>query len=546
MASSKDDDLKRCKVVAICSAPLEHETTTPAANLAALARLDAICFLCPNDTAPAPDAELPLPLPFCFSSASSCDSELTQDTVNEIYALCQMTPHELHGNQLTEVPVNKKVVRYAVRNTVLEELKADIVRAIKAEKISPLAISIPDDPTDAPLFGARLRYLRSTTAPLILLTGWEKVTAEKASQFLRLVEECARSSWAPPPSEVNEAALGQLIQEVGQLCASSKETDSTAATAVPFTGRKRWLHSLSNLLRSSPTLHRPVQKIYHRYRAATTPRKVVDGSTRPLTPIFEVDRRSNSAKTAVVVHAFYADLLSDLEKTLRHFTEPFDLYITTPHQQDIPLIERTLSRVTPNIVIVTTENRGRDIGPFLALFRTMAFSQYKAVLKLHLKKSLYSKQGDAWRNALYEELCPNGLSIHRAIHLLELGRVGIIGPHSFFLSHPRFWGANRPLVGALREAIGSAKVKSEDLGFFAGSMFWFRPDALRDIHRLPDSLLSFEPEAGHQDATLAHAFERVITEMAHNAGFVATSLTLDGEEICENTDLQNNSVPVLQ
>jgi hypothetical protein len=516
---------------------MEREAMIRAANLAAIARLDGICFVLPDDKAASPaqnlHSTLKLSIPSCFGYTRGTEETLTLETLNNIHSLCGTTP------------TASLVTDYGTSLALTEAIKADVERSLRANDRTPLAISIPNDPAEAPLFAARLRYLRSATAPFILLMEWEKVIASKESALLRLVEECARSTWAPPPAETNDAALGQLLEEVGRLCASPKETEPTAATALPFTGRKRWLHSLSNLIRSSPTLHRQFQRLYHCYRAITTPSKLGACSAQPLIPSFEVDRRSNTARVAVVVHAFYADLLSDLENTLRRFTEPFDLYVTTPHRKDIPIIERTLAPVTPHIVIATTENRGRDIGPFLALFRTGAFAPYKAVLKLHLKKSLYSKKGDVWRNALYEQLCPDGVTIQRAIQLLESGNAGVIGPHNFYLSHPKFWGANRAHVRAIRHAIGNADIESEELGFFAGSMFWFKPEALCDIHQLPESLLSFDPEAGQQDGTLAHAFERVVTELAIHAGHRTTSLELDGEEIRNRTELRNNTVPVM-
>lgn len=536
MASANSGRRQRCAVVAVCHLPAEREEVIRAAQQAILARLDAICFVLPEENDPSSAttllATLNLPLPYCLGSTEGTGGELTRETLNEIYSLCGTT---------STVPLGNENVALAA---IEQAIKADVVRAANAENQSPLAISLPNDPADAPLFAARLRYLRSTTAPVILLTEWDKIAFAKDSHWLSLIEECARSTWAPPPAETNDAALGQLLQEVGRLCASQQQTEFSTAT-LPFGGRKRWLHSLSNVIRLSATLHGPVQKLYHRYRALTAPLNADDTTSLPLKPTFEVDRRSNATRVAVVVHAFYADLLGDLERTLRHFTEPFDLYVTTPNRSDVPLIERTLSAVTPHIVIATSENRGRDIGPFLALYRTGAFAPYKAVLKLHLKKSLYSRKGDVWRNALYDQLCPDGATIQRAIQLLESGKVGIIGPHSFFLSHPKFWGANRALVRAIRKATGHPNAESEKLGFFAGSMFWFAPDALRDVHELPEPLLSFEPEAGHQDGTLAHAFERSIADMAQHAGYSTTSLELNGEEIRERAELGGNTVPVM-
>jgi rhamnosyltransferase len=265
---------------------------------------------------------------------------------------------------------------------------------------------------------------------------------------------------------------------------------------------------------------------------------------RPLPLRFEVDRRSQ-AEIAVVVHAFYADLLEDLKAALLHIHEPFDIYVTTPHRADVSSIKNALRDLTPHVVIVTTENRGRDIGPFIALFRAHTFTPYRAVLKVHLKKSLYSAKGDLWRSSLFNQLCSDVIRVDKILAHLGSSRVGIIGPHAFFLANPRYWGANRPMVVSLRRAIGMHIPERESLGFFAGSMFWFTPAALRDIHKLPEALLAFEPEEGLQDGTLAHAYERTFTDMAYNAGFIASSPELNGADITEFSEVLSNSVPVL-
>ena len=266
----------------------------------------------------------------------------------------------------------------------------------------------------------------------------------------------------------------------------------------------------------------------------------------PWTKVITVEgTRPCKPDIAVVVHAYYLEPLQDLCKLLKHITEPFDLIVTTPHEADVPLLLDILGPYAANLTIAVCENRGRDIGPFLSLLRKGLLSPYNAVLKLHLKKSLYSPNGDSWRQSLFAGLCGNALTVRRCIALLRSNSVGLIGPHSYFLTNPKFWGANRKKVSAILNAVGVADADQlRTLAFFAGSMFWFSPAALEPLRAIPGELLDFEPEAGLQDGTTAHAIERVFTQITRHAGFAVTSEQLLGSDVYA-VDASNHGVPVL-
>jgi lipopolysaccharide biosynthesis protein len=255
--------------------------------------------------------------------------------------------------------------------------------------------------------------------------------------------------------------------------------------------------------------------------------------------------RVKGVRVAVVLHLYYFDQLNEICKYIDGIVEPCDLYVTTPFESDVHKIINRTSNIVQSVSVCLSENRGRDIRPFILLYRSGLLDGYIAVLKIHTKKSIYSSRGMEWRKQIFYSIMGDSLTIRRTIKLIEEGDVGIVGPHQFYLSHDRFWGANYENVKNLLIQIKHLQPNHEPtLGFFAGSMFWFAPKALRCLKDLPEKSLDFEPECGKQDGTLAHAIERIFCSIVKAAGYKVTSVFLAGTDISEK-DTQGNRVPVL-
>lgn len=255
--------------------------------------------------------------------------------------------------------------------------------------------------------------------------------------------------------------------------------------------------------------------------------------------------RSN-VNIAVVLHLFYPELISEIRTYLRNIIEPFDLFVTTPHEGAIQPIFDGFFDTAASVSIALSENRGRDIGPFLALQKRQLFEPYDAILKIHGKRSKYSEYGDFWRRRLFNELVGSQNTTESAVRLIRTPECGIVGPHIDYLTNPQYWGANLQTVTRILNPMRRASGADISLGFFAGSMFWFKPKA---IHQCADLIelakLGFDPENGAQDGTLAHAVERVFCSLASFNGFLATSIKLNGAPI-SSIDSFNNFTPVIE
>lgn len=255
--------------------------------------------------------------------------------------------------------------------------------------------------------------------------------------------------------------------------------------------------------------------------------------------------KKKGVSIAVVLHLYYYDLLKEIKQYLGAIVEPFDLYVTTPFEGDVHKIIDDCADLAASVTVHISENRGRDIGPFLVLYLNGALDDYEAVLKLHSKKSKYSQLGEEWRKSIYDALMKDSFTVRKILQLIRCQDVGLVGPHPYYLSNDNFWGANRTTVNNLLLRTGVVSKEEEvTLGFFAGSMFWFSPLAIIRLKTIPVNELFFVHENGMQDGTLAHALERIFCPLVRAEGYSTTSLKLAGAEI-DNTETKNNKVPVL-
>jgi len=235
-------------------------------------------------------------------------------------------------------------------------------------------------------------------------------------------------------------------------------------------------------------------------------------------PPAEAPERRPTAEPKIVValHLHYADLWPEFEALLEAINRPFHLVLTLT-RPDAALAERVQAKFQ-DAEIVVYDNRGRDVGPFIQLFREGRLDPFDLICKLHGKKSGPSGPrmvlGEIWRQASAFDLIGSRDVVDRIIAEFERSPdTQMIGSRRFRLPNEwkgekAAWGENRAMVLNLLETMG--KPSSSRLDFFAGTMFWVRRSALEPLMRLDLPLAVFPEEASQQDGTLQHALERVL------------------------------------
>jgi lipopolysaccharide biosynthesis protein len=230
-------------------------------------------------------------------------------------------------------------------------------------------------------------------------------------------------------------------------------------------------------------------------------------------------RPKTDPPAVVICHCHYPELVSELLDYLDFLPAGAEVHLTS---SDLNVLQDfregwRLRQVRLNALRV--ENRGRDVGPFIAVVQQLSLNDETPVLKIHGKRSLYSPNGEAWRRDMLNDLLPSEAGVEAVLTTFgSEPRLGMLGPRGSYVSDLSYWGANSSRVKKLVENASGVKPGESDLGFYAGTMFWFRWGALKDVLATA-SADGFEAEEGQRDGTYAHVLERALPMIARAKGW---------------------------
>jgi lipopolysaccharide biosynthesis protein len=224
---------------------------------------------------------------------------------------------------------------------------------------------------------------------------------------------------------------------------------------------------------------------------------------------------------AVVLHLFYGDLLDEILPYLEN-TKNMDLFVSLGPNVSIDDIRR-LRKVFPNCYIDVYLNKGRDLLPFINFLKVIKSYGYAYGCKLHTKKSPHRNDGNQLRSEVFKNLIGTKSRVQKFIQFFEENKeLGMAGPPNYFidLAEMKTNFENRCWLDNLLPKLGRPDlIGSYSWRFFAGTMFWFRVDALSWILSWNLTADDFEYELGQLDGTLAHALERCLSLGVTQSGY---------------------------
>lgn len=228
-------------------------------------------------------------------------------------------------------------------------------------------------------------------------------------------------------------------------------------------------------------------------------------------------------KIAVVSHIFYEDIAEELLEYYKNIPVKFDLFITTKTEAEENLFKLFSTHFgKKRVFIKTVENIGTDIAPFICEFKD-EYPKYDLICKVHSKKSLHHGPDCTCRNYLLENLLGSKETIKKIINIFQRDhKMGMVFPKICSEVEQCYnWGNNWNNCINLGAKLGLEFNKTDKIDFPAGSMFWFRPDAIKSLFELGLKFDDFESSTSAigSDGTLMHAIERLFALIAIKHGY---------------------------
>lgn len=200
------------------------------------------------------------------------------------------------------------------------------------------------------------------------------------------------------------------------------------------------------------------------------------------------------------------------------------------------ILERKCAAVGANAdVRVVGQNRGRDMSSlFIDLNDVVLDHDYDLICRLHSKKSpqVNPATGNYFKNLMFDSVLA---SREYTSHLLD-----------FFITHPHVGMSFAPMIHTGYGSMGHAwfnnreifakilydlncQVPTEPHSALAayGTIFWFRPSALRPMFEDRYSYSQYNEEPNHVDGSLAHGQERAMTYVAQARGYMSATVWPD-------------------
>ncbi len=245
----------------------------------------------------------------------------------------------------------------------------------------------------------------------------------------------------------------------------------------------------------------------------------VDDPSRPVQPL----------RLAVLAHLYYEDMVDEIMEHLGRIPVDYDLYVTTSTDERKAAIEESLAayEISRVEVRVTEQNRGRDMSSLFISFRDVLDSgSYDLMLRVHSKRSPQNgfNQGQLFKAHMFDNLLSSPGYVNGVLRLFqENPTLGMAFPPVVAIGFPTLghsWFTNKEVAQswAKRMGITTEFDRSTPVAPY-GTMFWFRPEALRDFTSYPFKWSDYPKEPGHSDGGLAHVQERLLAYAAMNAGF---------------------------
>lgn len=271
----------------------------------------------------------------------------------------------------------------------------------------------------------------------------------------------------------------------------------------------------------------------------------------------------STPKIAAIFHIYYDDIVDQYLHNIASFPAGTDFYITTDTEEKREILEQRLSVFEDryHIEYRLVENRGRDVSALLVGCRDVILDGgYDLVCFMHDKKGIgnsikFACVGQSFSDCCFENVAANANYVNNVAALFESQpRLGMAVPPppknaNYYKTIGGSWGAaeNFSILQKLLLELGiSAPIDSQKPPVAAyGTVFWFRPEALRSLFQREWQIEIFDPEPIDNDGTIIHAIERAYGFVAQGQGYytsVIMNSTYAEQEVTRMTEIAHTYV----
>ena len=256
-------------------------------------------------------------------------------------------------------------------------------------------------------------------------------------------------------------------------------------------------------------------------------------------PTDVTDCDPSGAKVALVLHVYYLDLLEQTLGYARSMPEGCDIIVTVGSQEKAEAVREACEGLPYRVDVRVIENRGRDVSALLVGVKDV-IADYDYVCFAHDKKVTQLEPYSKGENILASrEFVANVIE-----QFEKEPRLGLLTPtppnHAeYFPVYSYGWSQNFVRTSRLlREMKLNVPLSPEkDVIAPLGTMFWFRPAALKPLFDMDWTYEDFPGEPNDNDGTLLHAVERAYGYVAQGSGYFAGWLYSDKFARIELTNL---------
>ena len=263
-------------------------------------------------------------------------------------------------------------------------------------------------------------------------------------------------------------------------------------------------------------------------------------------PTQAVAVQPEESKIALVMHVYHMDLLPQLLHYAASMPAGCDLIATVDTEAKAQQVREATAGLSLNVETILIENRGRDVAALL-VGACPRLLDYDLVCFIHDKKVTQIRPGsvgEGFAKRCFENVLATPEFVSNVIAFQAEPRLGVLTPsaphHGDYFPISAFsWGPNDKNTKELLASFGLHAPIDPDKEAIApfGSVFWFRPQAIRPLLEREWRYDDFPAEPLPIDGTISHAIERVYCYMAQARGYYSGWLFSDSFARAELTAL---------